>query len=128
LATAVTGAGAIAILVIAPSAVVHVLFPAAYGSIAPFVAWYGLAFLLYALMYGALHYLLAMDSWWVWVYAAGGGLVEVVAMAMFHSGIGALTAVEVVFFGVLFIVTSIHAGVALARSRRVPAAAAVPTV
>lgn len=126
LATAATGAAAIALLVIAPGAVVHVLFPSAYASIAPLVAWYGGAFLLYALMYVTLHYLLSIESWWVWVYAVGGGIMEVAAMAVFHEGIGALTAVEVVFFGLLFVVTSAHAAVALLRAQRAPGVLARP--
>lgn len=125
-ATAVTGAGAIAVLVVAPTAVVHVLFSAQYASIAPYVAWYGLAFLLYSLVYVLLHYLLAIESGWVWVYAVGGGLAEIAAMTVFHSGIGMLTGVEVVFFGLLFILTSIQTVIALLRGRRGLAAAAIP--
>lgn len=122
LATAVTGTAAVAALVLAPSTVVDIVYGSKYvAGVAPFVGWYGLAFLLYSLMYVTLHYLLAIESRQVWVYAAGGGVVELVAMVIFHRGIGALTAVEVVFFGVLFIVTSTHAVVALART---PATAA----
>ena len=122
-ATAVTGAGAIAVLVVAPTVVVHVLFGAQYASIAPYVAWYGLAFLLYALTYVLLHYLLAIESGWVWVYAVGGGLAEVAAMTVFHRGIGMLTGVEVVFFGLLFLLTAIQTVRGLLRGRRVPVTA-----
>ncbi len=121
-ATAVAGGGAIAVLGLAPVSVVRVLFDSAFSGIAPYVAWYGLAFLLYSLSYVLLHYLLAVENWWVWVYAVGGGLAEVGALAVFHGGIGRLTAVETVFFGILFILTSAQTAVGLRRQRRAAAA------
>ena len=121
LATAGTGAAAIAVLGLAPASVVQVLFGSQFASIAPYVAWYGLAFLLYSFMYVLLHYLLAMESWWVWVYAVGGGLLEMAALAIFHAGIASLTADEVGCFGLLFVLASVQTAVWLRRTRRAAA-------
>lgn len=121
-ATLFLGGGAIAVLTIAPSSVVGLLFGTSFHAIAPYVAWYGLAFLLYSLTYVMLHYLLALETWWVWVYAIAGGIAEVAAMAVFHRGIGDLTAVEVVFFGSLFVLTSVQAVLAFRRERSMPTA------
>ncbi len=117
LATLLIGGGAIAVLTIAPAGVVGLLFGSSFRAISPYVAWYGLAFLLYSLAYVILHYLLALESWWVWVYAVAGGIAEVAAMAVFHHGIGDLTAVEVVFFACLFLLTSLQAALAFRRER-----------
>lgn len=119
-ATALAGGGAIGVLLLAPGPVVRILFGSAFAGIAPYVGWYGLAFLLYSLMYVLLHHLLAAESWWVWVYALGGGLLEIAALALLHGGIGRLTAVETAFFAVMFAATAAHSVILL---RRRPAAA-----
>jgi len=117
-ATAVAGGGAIAVLIAAPGPVVRILFGSAFDGIAPYVGWYGLAFLLYSLTYVLLHYLLAVESWWVWVYAVGGGLLEMGALVLFHGGLGRLTGVETGFFALMFVLTGVQTATGLLRRRR----------
>ncbi len=117
-ATLVFGLGALSVLALAPSAVVGVLFGNPFSAIAPYVLWYGVAFLLYSLAYMLLHYLLAIESRWVWVYAVAGGFAEVTALLVLHGGIGMLVDVETVFFGVLFALTAVHTVVGLRREAR----------
>jgi O-antigen/teichoic acid export membrane protein len=115
--TAAFGGVAIAIFYVAPGPVVRALFGSAFVQIAPYVAWYGLGFLLYALTYVLLHYLLAEESWWVWVYAVGGSAAEAATLMAFHGGIGELTRAVAAFFGLMFALTAIHTGVRVFRRK-----------
>ncbi len=126
-ATAVAGGGAMGALALAPHALIRVLFGSAFSSISPYVMWYGLAFLCYSLAYVLLHYLLAAETPAVWLYAVGGGAVELAALAVFHAGIGQLTTVELGFFALLLAISAGHVVLLQVRFRHMrplPAAAA----
>lgn len=114
-ATALCGGGVIAVFYLAPNVIVGALFGAAFAQIAPFVGWYGVAFLLYALTYVLLHYLLAEETWWVWVYALGGGMLEAAALVVFHAGIAQFTEVVTACFALIFVITAAHAAVYVLR-------------
>jgi O-antigen/teichoic acid export membrane protein len=107
-ATAAAGGAVIAVFYLAPAHVARLLFGAGFGSIAPYVARYGLAYLFYSLAYVLLYYLLAARSWWLWAYALLGSAVEVAALAVFHAGIGQFTDVVLAFFGAVFLLSGLH--------------------
>jgi O-antigen/teichoic acid export membrane protein len=117
LATAIAGGGAMGLFFVAPHLLVH-LFGADTAAIAPFVGWYALAFLFYSLAYVLLYFLLAAQSWWVWVYAIGGSALEILGLMLFHRDIAQFTVVVTVFFGLMFVLTGVHTVRLLASGRR----------
>lgn len=129
-ATAVIGGLLLLVFYFAPATVVRLLWGADFESIAPYVGWYCLGFLFYSLAYITLHYLLAIETWWVWAYAIGGSALEVAALAVFHAGIGQFTVVVTLFFAFMFLLTGVQAAADIwRRSRaagRAPRAAGAP--
>ena len=123
-ATAVAGGGAMGVFFVAPQLLVH-LFGSHTAAIAPYVGWYALAFLFYSLTYVLLYFLLASESWWVWVYAFGGSMLEIGGLVLLHRDIAEFTAVVTAFFGVMFLLTGVHTLRLLASGRR--PAGAVPS-
>ena len=126
-ATAIAGGAAIALFALAPGSIVRALFGASFQAISPDVGWYGLAFLLYSLTYVHLHFLLARESWWVWVYAIGGGVLEIGALAWLHADIGQFTLAVAAFFAVMTAMTGVHAAVLATRGPRSGPRASVRT-
>jgi O-antigen/teichoic acid export membrane protein len=116
--TALVGLAAIVVFYLAPGPVVRLLFGRQFAAIAPYVAWYGAAFLFYSLSYVLLHYLLAVQTWWVWGYALGGSAVECAALMLFHADIAQVTHVVAAFFGAMFLCSAAQAGTRVARAAR----------
>lgn len=124
-ATLVVGGGGTAFLYVFPELVVRV-FGHSYQAIAPYMGIYGLAFLLYSLVYILLQYLLSAKSWWLWAYAIGGSMLEIVALVFFHRNIPQFTWVVTGFFGVMLVITGAHAAHDLLRLSQQSASEGAP--
>ena len=116
-ATVVSGGAVIGIFRLAPAAIVGHLFGSDFTAIAPYVVPYGFAYLFYSVAYVLIHYLLAVESWWLWAYALGGGAAEVLGLVLWHADIAQFTWVVFGFFALFLAASGVHVGVDVARRR-----------
>lgn len=107
-------------VVLFSNTITRLLFGPAYGSIAPLLVIYGIAFTFYSLTNVTFTALLEQGSGWLWVNVVGGGSFELITLLIFHRTLMSFT---IGLAGSMVVMWSVSTGQAIhnLRSRRLEA-------